>query len=1249
MYKKIRIIYKLGGVSVGMVQNIENRLMEINETVFQELCDSFLILRNENYAAFSRSGSQAGKQKTRKGTPDSFLLLSNGKYIFVEFSTNVTQGVKKLKEDILKCLDVQKTGISYDLIAEIIICVNFKLNPQEIAELNKEIIGTTIKLVIFTLDSLALEIALRYKGLASVYLGLNLDSGQIVNVDRFIKEYNKAFNWIATPLDNGFFFRENEKEQIFNALNEADLIVVSGPPGVGKTKLVLESMNSFIIENPSYNAYCVSNKQYPILEDLNSYFVESSDYILFIDDANRIDTLSQILAFHNKFNEGNFKIILTVRDYAINEIEKKIYGKKREMIFLEKLFDEALIKIIEEEPFGILNEKYQKEILNVADGNPRIAIMTALLAMEKQNISIFQDLGEVFEKYFSIFATDYLDITKETTAKCLGIIAAFNILPYRDREILETILEKFGIEYGDFINEIDWLESIELVEIRYDHVKITEQNISNYFFYLAFIKNEYLSFETLLNCFYSSKSERIKDSILGANNSFGYEKVINKVKSILTTYFESIDQNDKKIDFLKTFWFYLQEEFMEYIFTYINEMPEQNVSEYHTDYEQNQFSFNRNPIIELLGNYFEFTQNNLKDILLLSIEYVRKMPIELPELIYQLKKSFALNIDDDRTGYHRQFLLLDILEEGIKKEDFLYKTIYFKTASFLLEVKFERVRPGRKNTVTFETLTVKADSKIIELRKKVLDILFQESRHGGSSIINVLKEYVTQYSIDSNLANIEKDSIERIFEAIFSSSNLEHCLLIQDYIDLLDILEIEKDEFVQKFSAYKTEEFNRVQILDWEKLNGKNRHYHKDYDTYDKRKEIEIREALNFNDVSKMEEFFKDYIKLSNYIYNNWNKNKVLDIIVDENFIKNDELNIPLLDTVINSVELDFIPYLIFKRIVTSKEWIEEIYFFVLKLNNPIKIRLLLVLLENLRLEDIEEKYVIILLKTLEESTDTVNICLDYLNYIFEYDQEFLNNLIRISAKQNSSVILQMLDFRRLIKYFDKIKEVELYKAFLVKNRVQYRDFYRYKDFLFYIFKRENSLLIDFLERNSEYYNSHERVSLNVIWELNDPYQLMVQVFNIVLKKGFYISDHFANILFKDLKEQHLEIAKHWLLEYVAENNKDIDKMNLVLDIVHNSRNNWLKDVLIKYLTLNKDINQFKKIHWVTLSRTLNGDELFAEVQAVDWNYIQNVVKEINGGIELIPIKKFISDILSRLSKSAEAERKRNYLEERLI
>ncbi len=94
---------------MSRLQSIEQALIAINDTVFQELCDSFLMMRNPGYSAFSRRGSQSGKQKTIKGSPDSFFLMPDGKYLMIEHSTNITRGVAKLEDDVAKCLDERLT------------------------------------------------------------------------------------------------------------------------------------------------------------------------------------------------------------------------------------------------------------------------------------------------------------------------------------------------------------------------------------------------------------------------------------------------------------------------------------------------------------------------------------------------------------------------------------------------------------------------------------------------------------------------------------------------------------------------------------------------------------------------------------------------------------------------------------------------------------------------------------------------------------------------------------------------------------------------------------------------------------------------------------------------------------------------------------------------------------------------------------------------------------------------------------
>lgn len=58
---------------MNQLSTIKERLRNFNDTEFQELCDCFLSLRNRNYKAYARSGAHDVKQKTTRGTPDSFF------------------------------------------------------------------------------------------------------------------------------------------------------------------------------------------------------------------------------------------------------------------------------------------------------------------------------------------------------------------------------------------------------------------------------------------------------------------------------------------------------------------------------------------------------------------------------------------------------------------------------------------------------------------------------------------------------------------------------------------------------------------------------------------------------------------------------------------------------------------------------------------------------------------------------------------------------------------------------------------------------------------------------------------------------------------------------------------------------------------------------------------------------------------------------------------------------------------------
>jgi hypothetical protein len=635
---------------MSRLQSIENALISINDVVFQELCDSFLSLRNKNYSAFARSGSQIGKQKSVKGTPDSIFLLPSGKYLFVEYSTNVTKGLAKIKEDILKCTDSTKSKIPSEQIAEIIICINFNIKPSELHELKSLLSNTRISFTLISLQSLAIELHFNHRDLVNQYLGLPFDTGQVVSIENFVKEYGRAANSIATPLDNIFLYRDRELQELKESIQQTDFIILTGPSGVGKTKLAIEAIQQFKVENPSFGAYCISYKSYSLLEDLYQYFDLDKNYILFVDDANRIDALGQITGFYRAVRTGILKIIITVRDYAFMEISLLCQEFLPKRIDIPKLTDEQIVGIISSDSFKIRNKDYQREIVRIADGNPRLAIMASLLAKSKQNLHVLADVSDLFEKYFSTFIKDKNEFAVELNIKCLGIIAFFYTIPYKDKLTASTILGHFNIDYNDFIEAVDKLDRLELVEAQFEHVKIPEQNLSTYFFYRSFIKDELLPFDVLLKNYYESHTNRFRDCIIPANNTFGYQNVMNKLKPKLQNYFSLVRSDESKaFKFLESFWFYLQSETKEFFFNRIQLMPIPQVNEYDLTFEGNTFAFEKDKSIELLSEFFRFP-TDLEQIIELSFEYARRTPNKVSELLHKIKEEIAFDSDDQ--NYH---------------------------------------------------------------------------------------------------------------------------------------------------------------------------------------------------------------------------------------------------------------------------------------------------------------------------------------------------------------------------------------------------------------------------------------------------------------------------------------------------------------------------------------------------------------------------------------------------------------------
>jgi hypothetical protein len=1241
---------------MSRLQTIENRLKEINGTVFQELCDSYLTIRDNNYLAISRTGSQIGKQKTTKGTPDSFFLLPNGNFLYSEITTD-SSTKNKLVNDIKACFDPAKTKIPIEKIQEIILCFNWNIDQDKVNELTTlaQSFKPDIRIRYLMLQELALELHLNHRDLAHYYLGLPLDTGQIVSIDNFIKEYDRASKGIATPLNNTFLHREKELKQLYDAIDSHDFIILTGAPGVGKTKLALETISNYLIKNQSYQAYCVSYKSHTLLDDLYQYFAVDEDYIIFVDDANRIDAFEQITGFFKANRNGKLKIIITVRDYAFQEIGRKCQEFSTQRIDLFKLGDEQIIDIIKSKPFEILNPDYHREIVRISDGNPRLAIMTSLLANQEQNLYALHDVSDLFEKYFSTFIKDDGEFENPLNIKCLGLIAFFYTIPYKNRELSESILKNFYISYDDFIETIDKLDKLELVEIQYEHVKIPEQNLATFFFYKAFIKDNLLSFNILLNNYFENYKNRFMESIIPANNTFGPQNVMDKIKPGLVNYWNDINLNiEKSFNFLDLFWFYLQDQTFEFTYKLIEVLPKIKGAIYDTFYENNQFNYNKDKIIELLSNFFRLNSKYLKDSIELLFEYVSRKPDKLPELIHKINELLVFDRDDEYSNFYRQKTLFSILIKGVENDNELIATSFYELSKTFLSYGFQQFKGGRNHSFIHYQYSLPNNSAIQEFRANIWNTLDTNFNTWPVKAFDLLKNYSSVHpDVNTEIMSFDIPFVINIIGKNLTRENFEHCKYVQEQIRWFKRHNFDLPEFSNLSNKFVNEIYLSYLKMDWNRFRDKEMFEFGDFREYERLKEAEIRSSFILTNHDEINNFYNTFLLLWNSADRNWNYNNTLDYIIDENYLNNSTIGLSLLNKIIkNKNEIGYIPRVIFKNQLKVENTADEIWKLIQQSEFQHKELWELAFYDYIDESLISIKLCDSLINTISQMNNSTTIHFDRLERFLKiYPNLFEIILALITNKnENEGSRLQVwMDF--FSKHFENLGNniALIKKAYIQQNLIQSHFDYEGKGML-EILKIDRNFLLEFVKSlyssAKKYSLSGDHSDMSYIWNIDDIEDTLIQVFDLVIEKDLYfgILEHYCNVFFRNLKEEHKLRANNFIRQYVIDNNTDYRKMQIVVDLIRHTRKELFEDIFLLFISLNQDKETFNRLMWRGNGGTYSGDVIIGDIQASEWRNLLEIANKSEVGIKLIPIKNYITDQIESCLRAGDRERQRKFL-----
>jgi len=1245
---------------MSKIIEIESALNRVNGDNFQEFCNHYLFyILNPN--SIDPIGSVIGKEKSRKGIPDSYFTTKEGELIFAEYTTKEkvdknNSFFSKMKSDIHNCFDINKTNLKPEEINKVILCFTSRITPNERKDLEKicNNFNPHCKLELIGIRVLSYAV-LDYPFLGD-YIGIKVSTGQIQNPSDFISDYEKSK--LSTPLSNTFYGRKQEIEDGLKKIGESNVLLIHGNPGTGKSKYAIELARQYSSSNHGFIFLCIGNKGLSIWEDLKSLIIKDKKYILLVDDANRLAPNYQLILnlLHNAPN-GNIKVIVTVRDYALSQVKEISKDYIYSSIEIKEFTNDEIKEIIKSKDFNIEEPSVIERILNISRGNARLAIMSAKVAVKSTNILQLNDASQIYEEYFNPIFKEVQILNEPITQKALALISFFGRIDKGNRDFCDSVFFRLGIDENQFWEICYLLNENELVDLFEQHVvKISDQIFSTYIFYKIVIDLEKIKFTFFLDN-YLDYENRIKDTIIPVLNTFNYKKIEENLKPIIVRKWNEISsQNnyEKSLKFLNLFWYYLSSQLLVFIKKHIDSIEKQTTKNYRYNIEHNEFSYGPGTDIEMLSRFKYLEPPVFKDALELLFYYGIEVPNKMPALIYLLKERFCFTRFGYLHGHYIQHAVLDFLLEKVQsiKDKLIFENILLIFIPHYLKIENREDESDGKQ-ITLYTFQLWLSESIMSFRKKCFDYLLTcENKSILLSIVQNLN--VFDYKDSNEFYKFDSKYIFSLVNKYFSPEEFEDCFILQKLIDDLDILKLSyPKEFKTKF---KNELYLLTKVLKSDRK---------------RRKELSWQEEEKLHEKELID--YCQNFKNSDYFYLLENVDLILKKSIKSNIEAQYFRSLDIIFSDIASKDCNLFLEVLNKNFIKHDLHLNYVYIFnsYFKFNQKYYYELFQLIL-NQRVEikldyyfTLDTKYISnehynLFYSNLLETLSCIENKFSFwnLSFISKYVQkedeskiyiEVLNILLSKIKIDKVNISFGVVFIEKCLS-FEDIPLNLITEAYLFTNK--HEQHFDYQNELFKkLVERDYNVLFEFLDFNSKdriSYHDLIQEDFEFIWKLDNYQEIIIAIFNYFLESNTYhFSEKAINAFFPKNKEEldnkAIDFLKCMLINY-CENEEYIE---VIFNIICYSYPNLRDEFLDTFLKNNNNFAIFKKLEIVRRGHSFSGSYIpILENDKLIWQRVLSVIQNLPNGLNFIEHKDFVAREIDYCDLRIKDEMKREFLDD---
>jgi hypothetical protein len=546
---------------------------------------------------------------------------------------------------------------------------------------------------------------------------------------------------------------------------------------------------------------------------------------------------------------------------------------------------------------------------------------------------------------------------------------------------------------------------------------------------------------------------------------------------------------------------------------------------------------------------------------------------------------------------------------------------------------------------------------IKSLRATIWDFVFEHYDNFPEVSDKLLTRYCDNIGFrkDQDFAAFDAVFIQNLMWEKLNPDNVLHCLLVNQYCHVISrFVELKLPELAKLKASFRCQKFDWLMILDRNRWRQRYRYEYdtleRDYKKFEIIKDEEIKTYFSFSSLSEFEAFYVVYLELNN-LNERIKLEKSLDVILVKYWEENRGLCLSFLNCIIQKTpKLNFLPYDVFQVATENDVQMTALYQLITKNQFAGRDQWLLRFYDVLPAHFINPTYSADFLHFIHYlSTPSVFYDAKTLSkfqmHIPTVFRVWLENVVA-KIEQGINIFIRNKFFPQNLHHFTDEDFPLVKKAYFQQYRLDNHFDYDHSCF-FAILERNEVLLEEFIRfkhEDTHFRQSNGRTKLGIIWNFKNAEGLVERGIVLLRSLVFPIMSPFE-FFFLDIPSTETERAKQFLLDFITKHHKNMDLVEVIVNITQSSFNDFYENVFKHFLTLNTDLGDFKKVGWEERANSsITGRGIIlGEIHAHKLETQVRWIDSLPNPTQYIRHKAYLKKRIVEEKEHAQRERRRNF------